>query len=264
MSADLIVTYSTNREWNITKGYVNSLINWKILLITRETYCQTIYFVVSAKITKFWKKSLNGHATVVGDHATVGGCQTTFLTYNPKFWEKSVNGHSRVVWRSRDRRLTVKQFVSTFQQKWQHFEKKSLYGLIAWNVEKDVVWQSGDGRVTSYHCRMTGRSVTFFKFSQLLETSKKVVWQTVDWLWRDLQPLSRDRSATFSKFAWFAWNLHKSCWPFSDFRLCKIRPLSFFRGFCERLTIRWRMLSFLLHLHFRQSVGKIKIFFRQS
>ena len=60
----------------------------------------------------FWKKSLNGHATVVGGHATVGRLSNNvfwtfqrFLTYDegvyekvkPLFWKKSLNGHATVV-----------------------------------------------------------------------------------------------------------------------------------------------------------------------
>ena len=121
---DSIVTYSTNREWNITERYVNSTMNWQILITTRETCCQTILFRRFSKHYKILKKSC---WTVMQPSSEIkrpsADCQTTFLTYKPKFREKSVNGHSIVVWRSRDRRLTVKQFFSAFQQKWQHFEK---------------------------------------------------------------------------------------------------------------------------------------------
>ena len=93
---------------------------------------------VSSNLGKFWKKSLNGHATVVGGHATVGrlsnnvfwtsqairnffeksrwtvtrqwsevtrpsaDCQTTFLDVSSNykfFWKKSLNVHMTVVGR---------------------------------------------------------------------------------------------------------------------------------------------------------------------
>ena len=109
---------------------------------------------VSGDLGKFWKKSLNGHATVVGGHATVGRLsKNVFLDVSSdlgKFWKKSLNRHATVVEvtrpsadcqttffgrfkqlekklkkvaersrdsgrRSRDRRLTVKQRFWTFQ-----------------------------------------------------------------------------------------------------------------------------------------------------
>ena len=49
-------------------------------------------FNVSSNSEKFWKKSLNGQATVVGDHATVGRLSNdVFSTFQPirNFFEKS-------------------------------------------------------------------------------------------------------------------------------------------------------------------------------
>ena len=56
---------------------------------------------VSSDLGKFWKKSLNGHATVVGGHATVGRLSNnvfwTFQAIWENFWKKSLNGHATVV-----------------------------------------------------------------------------------------------------------------------------------------------------------------------
>ena len=63
---------------------------------------------------------------------------------------------------------------------------------------KNVVWQSADGRVTSYHCRVTVQRL-LSKFSQIAWNVQKTLFDsrpTVAWL----RPLSRDRSATFFKF----------------------------------------------------------------
>ena len=118
---------------------------------------------VSSNLGKFWKKSLNGHATVVGGHATVcrlsnnvfstfqavrrnfeksrwtvtrqwsevtwlsADCQTTFFRRFKRFGKilKKVAERSRDSGRrSRDRRPTVKQRIWTFQAIWENFFKK--------------------------------------------------------------------------------------------------------------------------------------------
>ena len=122
---------------------------------------------VSSDLGKFWKKSLNGHATVVGGHATVGRLSNnvfwTFQAILGKFWKKSLNGHATVVEvtrpsadcqttffgrfkqlefflkivaersrdsgrRSRDRRPTVKQRFLEVSSDLGKFWKKSLNG----------------------------------------------------------------------------------------------------------------------------------------
>ena len=59
------------------------------------------FFDVSSYWVKFWKKSRNGHATVVGGHATVGRLSnndfSTFQAIRRIFWKKSLNGHATVV-----------------------------------------------------------------------------------------------------------------------------------------------------------------------
>ena len=75
---------------------------------------------VSSNLGKFWKKSLNGHATVVGGHATAGRLSNnvfwTFQAISENF-EKSRWTVTRQWLRSRDRRPTVKQrFFGRFKQ----------------------------------------------------------------------------------------------------------------------------------------------------
>ena len=78
-------------------------------------------------MAKFWKKSLNGQATVVSGHATVGRLSNNvFSTFQPirkNFEKKSLNGHATVVGGSRDRRMNVKQRFKTFQAIRKIFEK---------------------------------------------------------------------------------------------------------------------------------------------
>ena len=67
---------------------------------------------VSSDLGEFWKKSLNGHATAVGGHATVGRLSNNvFWTFQAiwKNFEKSRWTVTRQWLRSRDRRPTVKQ-----------------------------------------------------------------------------------------------------------------------------------------------------------
>ena len=115
-------------RWTVTRKWSE---------VTRPSVdCQTTFLDVSSNWDKFWKKSLNGHATVVGGHATVGrlsnnvfptfqafiknfekshwtvtrqwsevtrpwvDCQTTFFGRSKQFGKmlkKSLNGHATVV-----------------------------------------------------------------------------------------------------------------------------------------------------------------------
>ena len=51
-------------HWTVTRQWPE--VTWP------SADCQTTFLDVSSNQEKFWKKSLNGHATVVGGHATVG------------------------------------------------------------------------------------------------------------------------------------------------------------------------------------------------
>ena len=115
-------------RWTVTRQWLRSR--------DRRPTVKQRFFDASSNLGKFWKKSLNGHAAVVGGHATVGrlsnnvfwtfqairkkfeksrwtvtrqwsevtrpsaDCQTTFLDVSSdlgKFWKKSLNGHATVV-----------------------------------------------------------------------------------------------------------------------------------------------------------------------
>ena len=84
-----------------------------VVEVTRPSAdCQTTFFRRFKQLGKFWKKSLNGHVTVVGSHATVGRrSYNDFSTFQAirKFFEKCRWTVTRQWLRSRDRRPTVKQ-----------------------------------------------------------------------------------------------------------------------------------------------------------
>ena len=109
-----------NSRWTIT--WQSSELTWL------SANCQTNFFDVSSKLDIFFLKSLNGHATVVGGHATVG-------------------------------RLS-NNFISTFQQKWHNFEKSR------WTVPRQwskVTRPSADCQTTFFHFRINRK---FFQKSR--------------------------------------------------------------------------------------------------
>ena len=131
---------------------------------------------VSSNLGKFWKKSLNGHATVVGGHATVGrlsnnvfwtfqaiwenfeksrwtvtrqwsevtrpsaDCQTTFFgrfKQLEKFWKKSLNGHATVVGGHATVGRLSNNVFWTFQAIWENFEKSRWTVTRQWLRSRD-------------------------------------------------------------------------------------------------------------------------------
>ena len=177
---------------------------------------------VSSNLGKFWKKSLNGHATVVGGHATVGrlsnnvfwtfqaiwenfeksrwtvtrqwsevtrpsaDCQTTFFGRFKQFEKnlKKVAERSRDSGRrSRDRRPTVKQRFWTFQAIWENFEKSRWTVTRQWS---EVTRPSADCQTTF-----------FGRFKQLEKNLKKVAERS-----RDSGRRSRDRRPTVKQRFW--------------------------------------------------------------
>ena len=171
---------------------------------------------VSSDLRKFWKKSLNGHATVVGGHATVGrlsnndfstfqairkkfeksrltvtrqwsevtrpsaDCQTTFFRRFKQleiFLKKVTEGSRDSGRRSRDRRLTVKQRFWTFQAIWENFEKSRWTVTRQWS---EVTRPSADCQTTF-----------FGRFKPLEIFLKKVAERS-----RDSGRRSRDRRPT--------------------------------------------------------------------
>ena len=92
---------------------------------------------VSSDLGKFWKKSLNCHATVVEVTRPSADCQTTFFGRFKQLEKnlKKVAERSRDSGRrSRDRRLTVKQRFSTFQAIRKLFVKTHRRVTRQWSV----------------------------------------------------------------------------------------------------------------------------------
>ena len=91
-------------RWTVTRQWSE---------VTRPSAdCQTTFFDVSSNYKSFWKKSLNGHATVVEVTRLSADCQTTIFgrfkqleIFLKKVAERSRDSGQR----SRDRRPTVKQ-----------------------------------------------------------------------------------------------------------------------------------------------------------
>ena len=146
-------------RWTVTRQWLGSR--------DRRPTVKQRFLDVSSDSGKFWKKSLNGHATVVGGHATVGrlsnndfstfqairnffeksrwtvtrqwsevtrpsaDCQTTYFGRFKRFGKilKKVAERSRDSGRrSGDRRLTVKQRFLDVSSNLGKFWKKSLNG----------------------------------------------------------------------------------------------------------------------------------------
>ena len=177
--------------------------------------CQQTFFRRFEPLGKILKKSLNGHATTVGGQRPSADCQTTFFRRFEPFREilKKVTQQSRDSGRrSRDRRTTVKQRLSTFQAIWKNFEKchstvtpqwsevtrpsddcqttLSTFQAIWKNLEKSlstVTRQWSEVRWPSADCQ----TKFFRRFEPFREILKKVTQQS-----RDSGRRSRDRRTT--------------------------------------------------------------------
>ena len=112
-------------DWNTNEIYIceavcDAVREWSE--VTRPSAdCQTTFFGRFKRFGKlFWKKSLNGHATVVGGHATVGRLSNNiFLDVSSdlgKFWKKSLNGHATVVEVTRPSADCQTTFFGRFKQ----------------------------------------------------------------------------------------------------------------------------------------------------
>ena len=132
-----LANFLKKSRWTVTRQWSE---------VTRPSAdCRTSSFDVSNKLEIFSKKSLNGHATVVGGQATVSWLSTNVYfdvsSKNGENFEKSrwtvtrqsIGGQATV-------RPTVKQLVfRRFKRKWQKNFKKSR-----WTVTR----LSSDGHAT--------------------------------------------------------------------------------------------------------------------
>ena len=205
--------------------------------VTRtSTDCQTTFLDVWSNLEKFWKKSLNGQATVFGGHATVGQLSNNvfgrFKRYGDflkkvaelsrdsgrrsrdrrptvkqrfldvssdlrKFWKKSLNGHATVVGGHATVGRLSNNVFWTFQAIWENFEKSR------WTVTRQ--WLRSRDR------RPTVKQRFFGRFKQLGNFLKKVIERS-----RDSSRRSRERRPTVKQRSWTfeaIWkNFEKSRW----------------------------------------------------
>ena len=142
--------------------------------------CQTTIFRRSKQLEIFLKKSLNGHATVVGGHATVGRLSNnvfwTFQAIWEIFWKKSLNGHATVVGGHATVGRLSNNIFRTFQAIWENFEKSR------WTVTRQGL-RSRDRRPTVKQ--------RFWTFQAIRNFLKKVAERS-----RDSGRRSRDRRPT--------------------------------------------------------------------
>ena len=198
------------------------------------------FFDVSSNSVKFWKKSLNDHATVVGGHATIGwpsnsvfltfqairkkfeksrwtvtrqwsevtrpsaDCQTTFFwrfKLYEKFWKKLVNGHASVVEGHATIVRLSNNVFSTFQAIRKNFEKKSLIG------HATVV--GGHATVVGGHATV-GRlsSNVFSTFQTIQKNFEKSRW-TVTRQWSEVTRQLADCHALCVVVSWLGWIPHQ-------------------------------------------------------
>ena len=142
--------------------------------------CQTTFFRRFKRFRKFLKKVTEGHATVVGGHATVVWLSNNvfwrfkqFENFLKKVAERSRDGGRR----SRDRWMTVKQRFSDVSSNSEKFWKKSLKVTRQWSE----VTRPLDYCQTTFFRR-------FKRFGKIL---KKSHWKS-----RDSGRRSRDRCMT--------------------------------------------------------------------
>ena len=166
-------------RWTVTRQWSE---------VTRPSAdCQTTFFGRFKQLeTIFWKKSLNGHATVVGGHATVGRLSNnvfgrfkrfgkilkkvaersrdsgwghatvgrlsnnvfwTFQAIRKIFWKKSLNGHATVVGGHATVGRLSNNVFWTFQAIWENFEKSRWTVTRQWS---EVTRPSADCQTTFF------------------------------------------------------------------------------------------------------------------
>ena len=126
---------------------------------------QTTYFRCFNQNGKILvETSLNGHATVIGGHATVGRLSNNFFDVSSEseiFWKKSLNGHATVVGGHATVGRLSNNLFSTFQANQKKFEK----------IHLTVMRQSSEVTRPSADCQ----TIVFRRFSKNSNILKKVV-----------------------------------------------------------------------------------------
>ena len=180
----LFVGKKNKNEIYICEAVCDAVREWSE--VTRPSAdCQTTIFRRFKQLEIFWKKSLNGHATVVGGHATVGRLSNNdFSTFQAirKFLKKVAERSRDSGRRSRDRRPTVKQRFLDVSSDLGKFWKKSL---------------NGHATVVGGHATV-GRlsNNVFWTFQAIWENFEKSRW-TVTRQWSEVTRPSADCQTTF-------------------------------------------------------------------
>ena len=153
----------------------------------RRPTVKQYFFDVLSNSEKFWKKSLNGHATVVGSHATVDRLSTFFRRFKRFgiFFKKVAERSRDSGRRSRDHRPTVKQRLFDVPSNSEKFWKMSL---------------NGHATVVKGHTTV-GRlsSSVFLTFQAIRKIFEKSRW-TVTRQWSEVTRPSTDCKTTFGNF----------------------------------------------------------------
>ena len=194
-------------RWTVTRQWLRSR--------DRRPTVKQRFLDVSSDLGEFWKKSLNGHATVVEVTRPSADCQTTFLDVSSdlgEFWKKSLNGHATVIEVTRP----LADCQTTFVGRWKRFGKilkkvaewsrdsgwgHATVGRLSNNVfwTFQAIWEKFWKKSLNGHATVVGvtRSsadcqTTFFgRFKQLGKFLKKVTERS-----RDSGRRSRDRRPT--------------------------------------------------------------------
>ena len=196
-----------------------------------------VFWTFSSDLGKFWKKSLNGHATVVEVTRPSADCQTTFFgrfkRFGKNFWKKVAERSRDSGRRSRDRRPTVKQRFLDVSSDLGKFWKKSLNGH-ATVVEvtrpsadcqttffgrfkqleiflKKVAERSRDSGRRSRDCRPDCQTTFFGRFKRFGKILKKVAERSRDSGWGHAT-VGRLSNNVFWTFQAIWENFEKSRW----------------------------------------------------
>ena len=173
-------------RWTVTRQWSE---------VTRPSAdCQTTFFGRFKQLGKFWKKSLNGHATVVGGHATVGRLSNNVFWTFQAIWENFEKSRWTVTRQWSEVTRPSADCQTTFFGRFKQFGKilKSR-----WTVTR----QWSEVTRPSADCQTTGR----FKQLEIFEKSR---W-TVTRQWSEVTRPSDCQTTFFGRFKRFGKILKK-------------------------------------------------------
>ena len=161
--------------------------------------CQTTFFRRCKQFGKILKKVTEGHATVVGGHATVGWLSNNVFLIVPsnseKFWKKSL----KVTWEWSEVTRLLDDCQTTFLRRCKQFGK----------ILKKVT--EGHATVVRGHATVVWLSNNvFLTFQAIRKTFEKSLW-TVTRQWSEVtRPLDDCQTTFFRRFKQFGRILKKS------------------------------------------------------